>query len=312
MILLTLLAGVDVSGKAYLGYTHELLDGGKSDFRINRVYINFRATVLEMDDKVLKFRFTPDVDLGSEGKYTLYTKYAYLDLIKDRFHFYFGQHPTPYLNYIQKHYWKYRFIEKMAGHHYRILTTADRGISVKYSGDLFSTHVGIYTGEGYKHEEVSYGKDLLGRITLNLPMEAAKVQIHGYGQVGIPGYILDSTTITDTRTLLGGALSINFRGLILHAEYFSGRNVGLGKEYYPQADVFSTFAVLPLKGNCLFVRYDLFGNNGLRDIESRYLLAGFVYRLSRNYKVAIDYRYELDDRGNVINNAIGLDMEVKF
>ncbi len=310
MVLLTLIAGVDVSGKAYLGYYHQF-NNKYSDFRVTRVYINFKGTVLETEDKVLKFRFTPDIDYKSSGMFYLYTKYAYLELVKDKFHFYFGQHPTPYLGYIMKHYWRYRFIEKMAAHHYKLLTTADRGVSVKYSGDLFSTHLGIYTGEGYKHQEVSYGKDFLGRLTLNLPIEAAKVQLHGYGQIGIPEYTVDSVTITDTRTIFGGALSVNYRGFILYTEYFTSKNAGIGT-YYNYADVFSTFVVLPVKGNCLFLRYDILGDKGLKNISKKYLLGGFVYRLSKNYKVALDYKYEVDGNNNVINNAIGLDMLVKF
>ncbi len=310
MVLLTLIAGVDVSGKAYLGYYHQL-NQEYSDFRVTRVYINFKAKVLETDDKVLKFRFTPDIDYKDDGKFRLYTKYAYAELVKDNFHFYFGQHSTPYLGYIMKHYWRYRFIEKMAAHHYKLLTTADRGVSVKYSGNLFSTHVGIYTGEGYKHQEVSYGKDLLGRITLNLPIEAARVQIHGYGQVGLPKYTVDTLTITDTRTIFGGALSINYKGFILYTEYFTSKNAGIGT-YYANADVFSAFAVLPIKGNCLFLRYDIFGDSGLKNIKNTYLLGGFVYRLSKKYKVAIDYKYELNGDGTIKNNAIGLDMLVKF
>ena len=313
MVLLTLIAGVDLSGKAYLGYYHQF-NKEYSDFRVTRVYINFKAKVLETEDMALKFRFTPDIDYKSSGMYYLYTKYAYAELVKDKFHFYFGQHSTPYLGYIMKHYWKYRFIEKMAAHHYKLLTTADRGVSVKYSGNLFSTHLGIYTGEGYKHQEVSYGKDFLGRLTLNLPIEAARVQIHGYGQVGSPKYTLsDTLTVTDTRTIFGGALSVNFKGFIFYTEYFTSKNAGLGTDtYYANADVFSAFAVLPIKGNCLFVRYDIFGDSGLKTINNRYLLAGFVYRLSKKYKVALDYKYELNGDGTVKNQAIGLDMEVKF
>ncbi len=308
MIILTLIAGVSVSGKSYLGYYHDL-SNSSSDFRVTRVYVNFKATVLEKDDMVLKFRFTPDIDYKSSGMYYLYTKYAYVELAKDKFHFYFGQHSTPYLGYIMKHYWKYRFIEKLATHHFKLTTTADRGLSVKYSHPLFSTHVGIYTGEGYKHEETGLGKDVIGRFTLNLPIQAAKVQLHGYAQLGNATYF---DTLDVSRELFGGALSAVFKGVVFYTEYFTGKNVGLGSKYFDKADVFSTFVVLPVAGNCLFLRYDVLGKDNLQTISKRYLVGGFVYRLSSKYKVAIDYKKELDGAGNTTGHSIGLDMEVKF
>jgi len=306
MVALTLFAAAQVGGQGFLSYYYDM-DSRFSDLKIKRTYVDVKAPILESDEFKLRFRYTLDMNFKTN---TLFTKFAYLEAVKDNIHFFFGQHITPYTPYIMKNYWRYLFVDFMSHHRYKLTITSDRGFSIWFKHPMFNTHVGIYSGEGFKGHEVSMGKDLMGRFSLTLPGENLKIGLHGYGQVGTPKYVLDSAAITDTRTLFGGAISIGFHKFLIFSEYFTGKNVGLGGKYYPQADVFSIFAVIPVLENCVILRYDLYGSDGLKSIKGRYFLAGYVLKFSERFRVSLNYRAQ--EMNSDLHRIISIDTDIRY
>ena len=254
------LSAINVGGQGFLNYYYDM-DKEFADLRMWKTYVDIKSDILEMGDYRVKFRYTLDMNFTTN---ILFTKFAYLEVMRDNVHFFFGQHITPYTPYMMKNFWKYLFIDYMSHHRYKITITSDRGFSVWYKHPVFNAHVGVYYGEGFMAHEVSRGKDLMGRVTYFLPLENVKVDLHGHFQVGSARYVIDSAEVDTLRQLFYGTLSLNFRGFTFFTEYFTGRNVGLSSRYYGQADIFSAFTFVPVMNNCLVLRCDMYGSSGFR------------------------------------------------
>ncbi len=146
----------ELSGVVFSDITHDY-QVGSSAFNVQRVYVNVRGTL----NPIATFRVTSDIDdpdTPGEG-YTLFLKYAYLNLDLGRYSAVTGGMIGTNGFKVQENNWGMRYLFKSAMDYFDYLASADLGLEYEISfGDKISISALISNGTGYKSSENNAGK----------------------------------------------------------------------------------------------------------------------------------------------------------
>ena len=318
MLTLTLiLADVKVSGVSYIRYTITADSSLNNGFYIDRAYANLISELLKSENLTLKFRYTLDIgqikDVGKSGNYKLnpdstikipnativgsyfvYSKYAFLEAGYKNYKIYFGQTYNFWIKQMED-IWIYRFIEKTPTDYFSILSSADFGIAFEYNSKLINVNFGVFNGEGYNKVEDNKFKDLeLTISTYPYANDNLKIGLFGYGHYG-------KYKNENEKFRFNSAFAIIQKFFTLSFEYSNFKGSTLTSQDTINSNLISGF--ISIKPNQIFdiiFRIDRYGEN------RNFIIGGFVFNLSKNFRTSINYKQDKDDK------FINLQTEIKF
>jgi hypothetical protein len=185
----TIFPNVTFGVVTFLQYSASLHEAnGFNSFDVTRGYLNVKA---RLTDRV-NLRFTPDVrpttDASLNQNLALRLEYAALDAkVTDHATIMFGLHETPWLTF-EESLNRYRVIGPFFAERLGLIPgPTDLGVSLKYTGERFEAHAGVYNGEGDGRAEIDQYKSIDGRVTVHPfdeDSELGNVHISGFYQYG--------------------------------------------------------------------------------------------------------------------------------
>jgi len=321
----TLAADTEVGGEVYSFFITDITDNGQgkgySKFDLGRVYVTVKS---KLSDQV-SLRITADVSSMDGGARELYLKYAYLDWDVSRVIPYstlrFGLQQTGWIDYVNK-VWGRRYVAKAMMDQYKLLPSADYGIShlVKFPSGYGHGAIQILQGPGYKGKEENKYKDISAfaffRPLVQVPDLAASL-VGGYYYKGYS----DEADITseDRKDRLAAMASLAYGGIIkVSGEYFRSWDCMDTKgEGDLERDGISVFGDVKfpmaenpfLKKIALVGRYDRYDQNkDAEDDEKTYLIAGVEYEVLEGFNIMPNFQREetegVDAEDSFVVNAL--------
>lgn len=313
---------VNPGGDIYGYYLNALSDPdttkvGYNEFGVARAYMNLNANFIEDTASAFgaRARITYDIEklnslVSNPGDSTFSAKSTYIGMLKYAYcevgafrgmpgalWIGLGQIGAPWIGY-EEDLWKFRGIQKVFVDKVGLMSSADRGISLKYDFPKgFGAFQAIYmNGEGYKTPEVNEFKDMAARISVFPLASMGKftegLGIHGYYQVGKP----DSGMVRDR---MFGGVSYIYAGSGVMFQYLASAEDGDESDPTRHGGM-SGWARLDL-GNLLRTqysfgivgRYDLYDPNvDTENDKQAFILGGAYFNLTKGWTVALDYQTE--------------------
>lgn len=284
---------VTVSGVGYAQYFYNLKDTAShsNNFDVTRAYVN----VIGKFAYGVGTRVTADIYRNTDGSLAYRLKYAFATWTPDQsaLTFKFGQLHTPWIDW-EEHLWDYRMQGQQAVERGGYLSSSDFGAGVdgNWGFDKVNMQVGVYNGENYNKAPGDKGKDLMGRVSVNLVRtdEGGRdggLRLSGYGQIGRPNG-------GGTRQRYIGALSYRSKMLTLAAILAATKDSALTAPVSPtrKGRVISTFGVLRIPPSYkvqIIGRLDSTDPNTSTDNDRQTrIIAGVAYQLSGNLRVLAD------------------------
>lgn len=237
----------DLNGKFFADFTLAETDPD-SGFHNRRNYVMLKGN-LDADT-----RFQVTLDQRSEAE-TVFVKHAFIDRnIGGGMHAHAGLVGTPYVPWDEKNGWGYRFVEKSFTDYWKLLSSADQGVSllgnVGQGKGGFVYHVSLLNGEGYQNTPDGEGFALQGRIGF----EIENMLIGGFAHQESDR----SGTLGYDPFRVGGYLVAQMPGFRIGGQYVR-MDDGLAGEPYDNDDGFNVQGrfKLPVGSDTwLFARYD--------------------------------------------------------
>jgi hypothetical protein len=230
---------VKPSGVIFPRWSLDLTDGSDmyNEFAVDRVYLRTDVQI----NKRFGARITLDADhmkpvetdTGSflyDTKYRVFVKHAYLE-IKDLgpIKIKAGIIDTPYTAWWDN-FWGNRYISESFAKQYKVLATADAGVSVQgaHADGLLDWNVSLLNGEGYDKLEVDAGKAVQARITVDPLAKQKDLDLPITGFVSYQGH---PTSGGEPTLVYGGGAGFQIPRLLVWAEVLGeseGGTSGLG------------------------------------------------------------------------------------
>lgn len=299
------------SGKAFIkvfsNFHTDLSDGNSaSEFELKRAYLGYEYNLSQ------EFSGKMNFDIGNpkagDHEMAAYIKNAYIQYKSGKLAVQFGLISTTSFKTMEK-LWGNRYIEKSFQDAYKFNSSADLGVSVKYTfTDWISADVMIANGEGYKKlQGDNQFRSGLG-LTAN-PMDAIIVRAY-YDVMGK----------TNTQTTASAALGYSTKKLTVVAEYNLQENVWNteGKDWSGASVYANALVAQKMKA---FVRYDMLSsttisgetNNWNNSKDGNLIMAGLEFQPVKGLKLAPNFRYfDYADASKAAKTSLFLNCEIKF
>jgi opacity protein-like surface antigen len=279
----------------------------RSAFELERAYLGYQYQFTENLSSRVLFDITVPKDANSE--FTLHVKNAFVNYQKNNLDITFGMIPTLQVG-MQEDFWGYRYLLKSHQDLYKMISTADIGVSAAYSmfDEVIGADLSIINGETYKHvQDDNQFKTAFG-LTLK-PVKDLTLR-------AVYDFMGTQNAQTSVITFLGYKLGKHSLGL----EYNLQQNVGnqTGKDYWGTSVYFT---VAPVKQIEIFGRFDYLtsstltgaGENWNAAKDGQLWVAGLEYNPIKGLKITPNYRYHqtaIADAKPV--QFFYLNMEVRF
>lgn len=279
----------------------------RSAFELERAYLGYQYQFTENLSSRVLFDITVPKDANSE--FTLHVKNAFVSYRENQLELTFGMIPTLQVG-MQEDFWGYRYLLKSHQDLYKMVSTADIGLSAAYA--MFDKKIGadlsIINGETYKHVQAdNYFKTAFG-LTLK-PIKDLTLR-------AVYDFMGTQNAQTSVITFLAYKLGKHSLGV----EYNLQQNVGMqnGKDYWGTS-VYCTVA--PAKHFEIFGRFDYLSSNTLDGASENWnaskdgqlWVAGLEYNPLKGLKITPNYRYHQTAlAGAKPVQYVYLNMEVRF
>lgn len=206
-----------------------------------------------------------------------------------------GQIVTTWTGY-EENLWRLRYVAKVMTDEYKVLNSADRGISAEYKfpSGYGSADVMYVNGEGYKSGETNEFKDMAGRISVfplaGMGQPLSGFGIHGYYQLGKP-----SEDQVRNRTIAGASYTLGDKfglmGSYLIAANGSSDDPTDAAGYSGWAWVDAGKLMNSPYSFGLFGRYDNYDpDSEAEDDASSFIIAGAYFGFAKGWQLAADYQ----------------------
>jgi hypothetical protein len=314
--IISIFDNVSISGQWFIAYiTENENDKSYDEFILKRGYLTFKKPL----GSNFSMRITQDIAVDregdGEGDVEIRLKYGYLKYKQKSLLFFndafveFGVAHRPWLDFEQKIN-KYRVQGKMFLERYKILRSADYGVTIgaliggkmdkeyqkkvnkNYPGKYGSLSFGVYNGGGYEAIENNKNKLFAGRFTLRpIPEIVPGLQI-SYGTNYGKGNTSESPDFI-SNTVMG---SFECEGLVFTGTYYRGTGDVNGEAIDSNGvsldqNGYSIFAEKQFlwKDFYLFARHDNFDSETNDDdwLYKRYI-AGISYYFVKGSKILMD------------------------
>lgn len=305
-IFVSLISGLDISGKTYLYYYYNLSQN-KADingFDISRAYLIFKEKI----DESKEVKITTDVGRDSSGIISLFLKYANITFkgILPDINLIFGLLETPWIGFEEK-IWEHRFVSAVFVDLEKKLNSADLGLSLsgKLADNIVEYIIAAVNGEGYKKAEINKFKDLQGRLTISplkiISDDLKNIKISGFYSYG------KSDENNERKTSIGFISYQNDLITIAAEDLYVNENNKISRG-------FGGFGIIKLDKLSIFERIEQFEpdiNIGW-DKYTR-IISGISYKLNEKVVLALDNQLLIYENTNKINNnLIYLNVEINY
>jgi hypothetical protein len=296
-----------VGGEVYSFFTTDITDNGHgkgfNKFDLSRVYLTVKSKLSQQ----VSVRITADVDAMDGTMRELYLKYAYLDWDVSQVIPYstvrFGLQQTGWIDYMNK-VWGRRYVAKTLLDEYKILSSADYGISelVKLPNGYGHGAIQILQGPGYKGQEENRYKDFSAFIFLRPLVRVPDLAASMVGAYAYKGYSDQPDINSDNKKdRVAGMLSLAYGNIFrLSGEYFmSWDRMYPGDTKDLKKDGISLFGDIRfpmihdtfLQQIALVGRYDLYDpNKDVDDNEKTYLIAGAEWTVTEGFSLMPNFQ----------------------
>jgi hypothetical protein len=306
-------ADTNVGGEVYSFFTTDITDNGQGKdynrFDLSRVYINVKSKL----SPEVSVRITVDVDKMDGTMRETYLKYAYLDWNVSKVIPYstvrFGLQQTGWIDYMNK-VWGRRYVAKTLMDEYKILPSADYGIShlVKFPQGYGHGAIQLLQGPGYKGEEENRYKDISAFVFLRPLVQVPDLAASMIGAYYYKGFSDEPDINSENKKdRMAAMASLAYGGMVrISGEYFLSwdrtdpedtedvKKDGIslfGDVRFPMAQ--SSF----LKQIALIGRYDIYDPNKDKDDDQEtYLIAGAEWTVTDGFSLMPNFqRYKVKD-----------------
>ena len=282
---------------------HTTFSDGESQsvFELTRVYLGYEYQFSK------NFSGAVVYDVGNPGagkmQMTAFVKNAYLNYNYNNLSVDFGLITTTQFK-VQENFWGYRYMEKVFQDAYDFASSADLGAS----GDMLSTDVALYNGEGYRKLQ----SDSLLKTAIGVTFTPVK-ELVIRGMVDFMGDDVSQNTYAGFIGYKGGKFS-------LAAEYnYQQNHLMVNQNDYFGPSFYGTFVAS--KKIKVFVRYDDLqsktpsgqaGNWNLGN-DGKLFMTGFEYAPVTGIKLTPNYRgWNPADKTAPFASTLMLNCEIKF
>jgi hypothetical protein len=296
-----------VGGEVYPFFTTDITNNGHgkgfNKFDLSRVYLTVKSKLSQQ----VSVRITADVDAMDGTMRELYLKYAYLDWDVSRVIPYstirFGLQQTGWIDYMNK-VWGRRYVAKTLLDEYKVLSSADYGISdvVKLPNGYGHGSIQILQGPGYKGQEENRYKDFSAFVFLRPLVRVPDLAASIVGAYAYKGYSDQPDINSDNKKdRVAGLLSLACGGIFrASGEYFmSWDRVHPGDTKDLKMDGVSVFGDLRfpmahsafLQQVALVGRYDLFDpNKDVKNNQKTYIIAGAEWTVTDGFSLMPNFQ----------------------